>query len=122
MQPHVVGPSSIRMLLGGHVTTLVDTQILPHSIAPLTNKAFTVVLHLFGILLALQYPEYGTALCNVSACDVRSTLDRALATLQTVERTSLMSRKARQCMEGFLQVYNSLCKPSPLPPPCSHLT
>ena len=47
---------------------------------------------------------------GIQTTAVRSSIESALATLRAVERTSLMSRKARHCMEGFLKVFDSLRK------------
>ena len=63
---------------------------------------------MFGILLACQCGQ-GLAVGEVvAAAEVRESLDTALRSLQEVERTSLMSCKGRQCLQGFLQVYDSL--------------
>lgn len=67
-------------------------------------------LHLFGILLACKI--YGEPLSSqgVRIGEVRSSLDYSLRTLRAIERTSLMSRKAGDCLRGFLKVFDSLCK------------
>lgn len=69
---------------------------------------FTTNLHLFGILLACQKHHDLIERTNIQVENVRLSLAFGLETLRAVERTSLMSRKARHCLQGFLQVYDSL--------------
>ncbi|KAH7030054.1 fungal-specific transcription factor domain-containing protein [Macrophomina phaseolina] len=70
--------------------------------------SFTAILHFFGIFLACRLPEYANSFPDSMLADTRSALDNALETLRAVERTSLMSQKARHCVEGFLQVYDAM--------------
>jgi hypothetical protein len=70
---------------------------------------FTVNLHLFGILLVHKcHGGILTAAGGIEMVEVRSSLDRGLKILQTFERISLMSRKARHCILEFLRVFDSL--------------
>ena len=71
---------------------------------------FTVNLHLFGILLVCKRYEEALAIEGIQVADVRSSLDNSLRVLRAVERTSLMSRKAGDCLRGFLKVFDSLSK------------
>ncbi|KAF2107469.1 fungal-specific transcription factor domain-containing protein [Lophiotrema nucula] len=68
---------------------------------------FTVCLHLFGILLLCHGDQSAQIRKSVDPIVVRETLNSGLKILETVERTSLMSRKGRRCLERFLQVLDS---------------
>lgn len=72
---------------------------------------FTINLHLFGVLLACQHQDAMPYVQSVTATEVREALGHGIKTLHAVERTSHMSRKARHCLQSFLQVYDSLSKP-----------
>ena len=63
-------------------------------------------LHFFAILIACKLDE--NVLPNVKVADIRVALDESLATLQAIERTSLMSQKARSCLAKLLEVYDVL--------------
>ncbi|CZR63519.1 uncharacterized protein PAC_13416 [Phialocephala subalpina] len=65
---------------------------------------FTVILHLFGILLACKIND----MRDIEMADIRSSLDSGLETLRLVERTSLMSRKAGDCLLGYVEIFDSL--------------
>ena len=69
---------------------------------------FTVSLHVFGILLACKHHE--TLLPGRSATEVRSSLDSSLETMRMIERTSLMSCKARHCLMGLMKAFDSFSK------------
>lgn len=70
----------------------------------------TVDLHLFGILLACHNCPETLRNVGLNIADVRLALDSGLGTLRVLERTSLMSRKARRCLSGFLEVFDTLSK------------
>ncbi|OJD29037.1 transcriptional regulatory protein [Diplodia corticola] len=70
--------------------------------------SFTVVLHLFGAFLACERPGVEMAFDGRRRLELRSALDSALETLNAIKRTSIMSRKARQCIANFLDIYDAL--------------
>lgn len=69
---------------------------------------FTVNLHLFAILLICRYMSVMSADSGIEVVDVRSALDHSLKVLQTFEKASLMSRKACNCISGFLRLFDTL--------------
>lgn len=76
--------------------------------------AFTVNLHLFGIILACKRYDEVFSIGGIQTGEVRSSLEYSLRTLRAIERTSLMSRKAGDCLRRFLKVFDSLGKLSML--------
>jgi hypothetical protein len=81
---------------------------LAHSPAKLRLAVFTVSLHLFGILLGFKLHD--TLLPTSSITDIRTSLDQSLETMRILQRTSLMSHKARRCLLGLLEVFDSFSK------------
>jgi hypothetical protein len=64
-----------------------------------------VSLHLFGILLACKH--HYTLLSASSVAEARTLLATSIDTMRVLERTSLMSQKARKCLVGLLEVFDS---------------
>lgn len=76
--------------------------------ADLRFAVLTVSLHLFGILLGCKHHD--TLLPESNISDVRTSLDQSLETMRIIQRTSLMSHKARRCLLGFVEVFDSFGK------------
>ncbi|TVY17261.1 hypothetical protein LARI1_G003983 [Lachnellula arida] len=51
---------------------------------------------------------------GIELVDVRSVLDHSLKVLQTFEKASLMSRKACNCISGFLRLFDTLGSEQPM--------
>ncbi|KAH8803646.1 hypothetical protein F5884DRAFT_806115 [Xylogone sp. PMI_703] len=71
-------------------------------------SSFTISLHLFGILMACRIQESALQRYEINISEVRSLLLKSLNTLEIVGKKSLMSCKARQCLIGFLEVFDSV--------------
>lgn len=71
---------------------------------------FTVNLHLFGILLLCYRDGMPLLKDNISVAEIRETLEAGMQTLEAIARSSLMSRKGRQCLKRFLHVLDALSK------------
>ncbi|KAI0145158.1 fungal-specific transcription factor domain-containing protein [Xylariaceae sp. FL1272] len=70
--------------------------------------AFSIVLHILGILLACQTIEGEIYVQTIKTTTVRKSLDSALETLKSIGGTSSMSAKAYSCIQNFLRVYDTL--------------
>lgn len=75
-----------------------------------TTLVFTLSLHLFGILMVVKMHQDMFKLQQITVVGVIAFLLRSLSTLGLVGRTSLMSRKARHCLTGFLDVFQTFGK------------
>ncbi|KIX03160.1 uncharacterized protein Z518_06711 [Rhinocladiella mackenziei CBS 650.93] len=68
----------------------------------------TVNMHFFGILLLCHLDNTLWSSAGISRAEVRQCLNQGITTMKSIQRTSLMARKARHCLVGFLEVFDSL--------------
>lgn len=72
------------------------------------HKVFTVCLHLFSALLICRQVQSACIFQDLDTTILRNALEAAMRTLESIERTSLMSWKGRHCLERFLHVLDLL--------------
>ncbi|KAI1365816.1 hypothetical protein F5Y08DRAFT_302759 [Xylaria arbuscula] len=73
--------------------------------------AFSIVLHMLGVLLACQDLDGAIHVRTLKLSTVRESLDSALGTLKSIGGTSSMSQKAHSCIQNFIRVYDMLEEP-----------
>lgn len=95
---------------GGCATTLVCLASDREVKANFRYKVFTTGLHLFATLLVSHKIEKLRNAVGMTINEIHSYVSGSLETMQAVQRTSLMSRKARQCLSSFLEVFDTLSK------------
>ncbi|EXJ54896.1 uncharacterized protein A1O5_12962 [Cladophialophora psammophila CBS 110553] len=87
-----------------------DERFLDQTVAWWTCSytMLTVNLNLFCILLL--YHQHGDIISSVgiSLAEVREQLNEGIRTMKYIQRTSIMARKARQCLVEFLEAFDSL--------------
>lgn len=71
-----------------------------------TEQALTVCLHLFILLLTSRLDRENRL--NLSTAEIRTSLEASLDNMKMLERTSLMTYKARKCLVKLLEAFDIL--------------
>lgn len=68
----------------------------------------------FCLLLLCHLYSDVMASAGISTAEIRHSLNDGISTMKLIQRTSLMSRHARNCLTEFLELFDYLGRFSPL--------